>query len=201
MTEKMLLAIEAALWRVLDASLKRADAMYPNRETVDSEYLLHLKSVQSIMGWHVGQMMTLRKMGLAARPRRPMPARASLDMADNFDDWDLVLDLLGLPVGESWMMSIGLSALPYDIRLLMVQMNYVMELALSDSMKCLTELQVMADALQSDRRSIGGNSLVSKSVQVKDRELIERESHALAERMKRMMQPKDVVLSSKKICC
>jgi hypothetical protein len=110
-------------------------------------------------------------------------------MSDDFDDWDLVLDLFGLPVGDSWMMSIGLSALPYDIRLLIVQMTYVMELAITDSMKCLVELQVMADALQSDKRSMGGKRSVLGSVQTPNRQQVERQSQALADRVKKMMQP------------
>lgn len=198
MTEKMMMAIEAALWRVLDASLKKVDAMYPDRSTVDSEYVLHLRCVQSLMGWHQTQLMALYKMRLAARAHRPMPPRRSSSWTDDLDDWDLVLELFGSPGASSWMMSIGLAALPYDIRLLLVQMTFIIELAMTDAVKCLGELQVMADSLTSESRSMGGRSKAPAPVQVKDRQLIERESYALAERVKRMMQPKNAVLSSRK---
>lgn len=198
MTEKMMMAIEAAIWRVLDACLKKADAMYPNRSTVDSEYLLHLRCVQSLMGWHQMQLMALYKMRLAARSHRLRPLRRSSSCAEDLDDWDLVLELFGLPGASSWMMSIGLAALPYDIRLMLVQMTYIIELAMTDAVKCLSELQVMADSLASERRSMGGRSNAPAPAQVKDRQLIEQESYALAERVKKMMQPKNAVLSSRK---
>jgi hypothetical protein len=197
MTEKMLIAIEAALWRVLDACLKRADAMYPDRGTVDSEYLLHLRCVQSVMGWHETQMMGLYKMRLAARPRRPMPPRRSSSWTDDLDDWDCVLELFGSP-RTSWMMSIGLSALPYDIRLLLVQMNFIIELAMTDAVRCLSELQVMADSLDSERRSMGGKSLAPSPAQARDRQQhLERESKALADRFKKLLGPKPVLPSQK----
>jgi len=198
MTEKMMMAIEAALWRVLDACLKKADAMYPDRSTVDSEYLLHLRCVQSLMGWHQTQLMALYKMRLAARLHRPIPPRRSSSCADDLDDWDLVLELFGLPGASSWMMSIGLAALPYDIRLMLVQMTFIIELAMTDAVKCLGELQVMADSLTTESRSMGGRNNAPAPAQVKDRQLIERESYVLAERVKRMMQPKTAALSSRR---
>lgn len=191
MTEKMLMAIEAALWRVLDACLKRADAMHPDRGTVDSEYLLHLRCVQSVMGWHETQLMALYKMRLAARSHRPMPPRRSSSWTDDLDDWDLVLELFGPPPGaSSWMMSIGLAALPYDIRLMLVQMTFIIELAMTDAVKCLSELQVMADSLASERRSMGGKSIASAPVQARDQQQVERESKAMADRFKKLLAPK-----------
>jgi len=88
------------------------------------------------------------------------------------------------------MMSIGLAALPYDIRLMLVQMTFIIELAMTDAVKCLSELQVMADSLASERRSMGGKSIASAPVQARDQQQVERESKAMADRFKKLLAPK-----------
>jgi hypothetical protein len=104
--------------------------------------------------------------------------------------------------GAAWMMTVGLSALPYDIRLMLVEMTYIIELAIASEMKrCLERLQVLADSLEA---SSGDRGMVQKKampapIQEKDRQRIEEESKALAERFKKIMQPKAPTASTKSL--
>lgn len=201
MTEKMLLAIEAGIWRVLHSALRRADAMYPNRDSVDSEYALHLKAVQVILAWHESQVAAVLKMRMAARPgRRPGRPQPRPDTPDDCDEWDDLLGMIFGGVAASWMMSVGLSALPYDLRLMLVQMTHVLELAIAgENARCLNELQDLVRSLapHSGDRTIGGKSVSPVPIQVKDKQRIERESQLLADRFKKMIQPKPTLRTSR----
>lgn len=191
MTEKMLLTIEAALHKVLHAALQKADAMYPERERVATDYVKHLECVNGILGWFEKQVAALRKIRLARRPgQRSVASRSTEEMSD---DWDILLMFFDSP-GTVWMMTVGLSALPYDIRLMLAQTSYIMELAMLGQMQgCLSNLQDLADTLavgSGDRGMFGKGTKPIPSL-AKDRETLERESKAMAERFKRMMQPKN----------
>lgn len=190
MTEKMLLTIEAALYKVLHAALQKADAMYPERERVATDYVKHLECVNGILGWFEKQVAALRKIRLARRPgQRPLPPRSTEETSD---DWDILLMFFDSP-GAVWMMTVGLSALPYDIRLLLTQTTYIMELAMLGQMQgCLSNLRDLADTLAAgsgDRGMLGKGAKPIPSP-VKDRETLERESKAMAERVKKMLLPK-----------
>lgn len=190
MTEKMLRTLEAALHKVLYAALQKADAMYPEREHVTKDHVMHLECVNGILGWFEKQMASLRKIRLAHRPgRRPVPPRSTEETSD---DWDILLMFFDSP-SAAWMMSVGLSALPYDIRLLLVQTSYILELAmLGDMQRCLSNLRDLADdlAVRSGDRGMFEKDAKPAPSPVKDRETLERESKAMADRIKKMLTPK-----------
>lgn len=190
MTEKMILTIESALHRVLHEALKKADGLYPRRAEVSSDYLLHLQCVNGILAWFEVQIGALRKIRLAPRfARRPVARRHSEDLSD---DWDILLSFFAGSPGTLWMMSIGLSALPQDIRLMLGQMTYVLELAVAGEMqRCLDSLQDLADSLAADS---GQRGMFQKEVKPmprpQSREEVERNAKAMAERFKTMLQPR-----------
>lgn len=191
MTEKMLLTIEVALYKVLHAALQKADAMYPERERITTDYVKHLECVNGILGWFEKHVAALRKIRLARRPgQRPVPPRSTEETSD---DWDILLMFFDSP-GTVWMMTVGLSALPYEIRLMLAQTSYIMELAMLGQMQgCLSNLRDLADTLAADSgdRGMFGKGAKPIPSPAKDRKTLERESKAMAERFKRMMQPKN----------
>lgn len=198
MTEKMLLTIEAALHRVLHEALRKADAMYPRRTETskegNNECVLYLQCVNGVLAWFEAQIGALRKIRLARRMSR-RPGARRLEEEDLSDDWDILLSFFAGSPGTLWMMSVGLSALPQDIRLMLGQMTYVLELAIAGEMqRCLDNLKDLADSFAAEsggREMFRREELKPPPPQPTSREEIAKiDTQALANRVNKMLQPK-----------
>lgn len=147
MNEKMVQTLEAALHRVLCTALCKVDSMYPHRDQVTMEYLMHRDCVALIRAWFEQQVGGIRRLrfSLCSTIERS-PVRPHED-DEFYDDWDVLLDFFGLPSG-GWIMTVSLSALPSDIRQLLEKMTHVIEVAFNSGIQqCLDDLKILRHSL------------------------------------------------------
>lgn len=146
MNEKMVRALEAALHYVLDTALRKVDSMYPHRDQMTMEYLMHRDCVSIIFAWFEQQVAGVRRLRHSFHPIRARSTR-SYEEDEFCEEWDILLEFFGSP-GTGWMMTIGLSSLPYNIRQLLVQMTQIIEVAFKgEIVQCLDDLKVLAHSL------------------------------------------------------
>lgn len=191
MAEKMVMAIEAALFRVVYESLRKIDATYPNRVEDATEFALHMQCVKCLMSWYYDQLFALRASFTPVRENimRRRPTAALTAPGSDLDDWGDIAAFFLSAVAINAV--IELSALPLDVAQILRMTAGIVELAVNGRLDtCMRELRTLADTLQRDPKSrgIGGIASALKITPKLDKASIESQSRELANRMKQIMK-------------
>ena len=191
MAEKMVMAIEAALFRVVYESLRKIDARYPNRVEDATEFALHMQCVKCLMSWYHDQLFAVRTSLTPVREnvmrRRPSAPPSAQD--SDWDDWGDIAAIFLSAVAVS--VVIELSALPLEVAHMLRMTSGIVEHAVTGQLDiCVRKLRALADTLERDPKSrrIGGIASTLKPTPKLDKASIESQSRELANRMKKLMK-------------
>lgn len=148
MNEKTIKALESALYAVLYAALSKADSIYPLRDRVTTDYLMHRDAEALILAWFEQHVAGIRRLRAALWDLKKHLLSFDEDENEEFcDDWDLLLEFFGSP-NTGWMTTISLAALPADIRQVLSNMTHIIEMAFDGEIQqCLDDLKLLAYSL------------------------------------------------------
>ena len=163
MTEKILDLMEKILFRVLFAALAQVDAKYPDRLKRAGDKVLHKQDTDAIWRWYAGHLVCIQKMRLKCQPNRALPSRKSTLKTEA--EYDSFLEIISSFLAASWLIS---------TRLMMLKMDFIIEIAEVDANRCLSEMRDLAEDLQSYRRvDAGGKAMVAALVPARTKSQIE----------------------------
>ena len=177
MSERFFQLIEGALCRLFYAAMSNLDVKYPKRARISAEFLAHEKEVNSLFTWYTTQLALLQKARRKyAREPKAQPSRSRSNVT--FSPEDLLLELITTCLGASWTVAVAAFG---DMRSLLKQIEFIIEIALSNPIRCLDELRVLTQTLSPEAKDVAGGG---KSVSLKTLSSeIDRKSNLLGARI------------------